>query len=176
MNKIKLAYCALILTACISSCHVDSLILPMHKSTRLGAIAKLPANQQIQKKEMKDWFAANLQTTVIEPQWENAIQTFHDGNHVIEVPTGTHSALFFTKVKGVLKVDAYRWKDLNVGVLPFSGDIIYYSFSKAVAIGVVANQGTVTRSKSFDIPKDEPLIPLFDTLITGNIWPRMKLH
>ena len=76
---------------------------------------------------MFDWFAANPTFKDIRPQWNNATQTLYNGKQVVEVPVTSISALFFTKVNGVLNVDVYKWNDKKPGDKVFSGNVTVIS-------------------------------------------------
>ena len=99
-----------------------------------------------------DWFSANLQSTGLQPQWNNAVQTVYNGNVVVEVPTSRDAALFFTKVDGVLHVDAYKWLDKSPGDKTFTGNIIDYSFNSNVVAAYVYNKGIVLKQYSTTVP------------------------
>jgi len=137
-NPILLSVIVTALAVSLNSCKTE-FISPTFKPASAAAISKLPESEKIRGKEIMDWYAANLQSTALEPHWDTPKQTVFNKHHVMMVFVSPEAALFFTKKNGVLYVDAYRWQDKNPGAKFLTGNIIDYSFQTNKINGLVTN-------------------------------------
>jgi hypothetical protein len=117
----------------------------------LIAISQLPASEQITVQEMKTWFE-KTNIPGLQPQWDKGVEAFYHGRQLVEIPTSADAALFFTKSKGVLNVEAYKWLDKAPGARLFSGNVFYYSFASNKLKARVYTEGKLTRGGVFDGP------------------------
>ena len=153
MKKIKLFFCLAVfmLVLGINSCKKDETRSSTSNSfIALTSISQLSASQKVQSQEMFTWFNANLQASGLQPFWDKAVQTIHNGSHVIEVPTSSDAALFFTKVNGNLNVYAYKWLDKAPGAQTFTGNVIYYSFQDNTINASVYTKSKMIKTSSFN--------------------------
>jgi hypothetical protein len=128
----------IIFTLGINSCKKEHRVSSGNSNTALAnaalgnatliAISHLPASEQITLPEMKAWFE-KVNASGLQPQWSKGVEMFYHGRQVVEIPTSADAALFFTKSKGLLNVEAYKWLDKAPGARLFSGNVLYYSFA-----------------------------------------------
>jgi hypothetical protein len=152
----------------VNSCK-DEFISPTFKPASAATISKLPASEKIQGKEIMDWYTANLQKTDLEPHWDRPVQTVFNKHHVIMVFVSPDAALFFTKINGVLNVDAYRWQDKNPGSRLFTGNVIDYSFQSKKLNALVYYNSALIRSGAMQLPPIS-VVGFIDKLMLSDIW------
>lgn len=179
MKKFKLFYISIILMliTAISSCKTDSLFLPIHQSSRLSTIAKLTDDKKVTQQEMTNWYTVSIQPPVIQPQWDKALQTMYNGNHMVEVPITDEGALFFIKEKNMLSVFAARWQDKGTWASLFTGYIAYYSFRTNKITASVYNEYGLIRTLDIDVPqlhKSENVGPFFIYFMSPDFWNMIK--
>jgi len=75
----------------------------------------------------------------------------------------------FTKVNGVLNVDAYRWQDKDLNARLFTGNIIDYSFQTNKINALVYDNSTLIRQGVMPLPPI-PLVEFIDKLMLSDIW------
>lgn len=102
MDKIILPRALLVVlwVTCIISCKTNNLVQGSSKPKEASidaAIAKLPASQKVERKEIMDWKDANLQTSALRPQWDKMVQTILRGRQAVKIPVQTDLALFFIR-------------------------------------------------------------------------------
>ena len=68
-NSILLSVIIISLALSVNSCKTE-FISPTFKPASAAAISKLPEREKIKGKEIMDWYAANLQSTALEPRWD----------------------------------------------------------------------------------------------------------
>jgi hypothetical protein len=161
-------------SVCISSCKTE-FISPTFKPATAAAISKLPENQKIKGKEIMDWYTANLQSTRLEPHWDKPMQTVFNNHQVIMVPVGQDAALFFSKIKGMLNVDAYKWQDKDPGSKYFTGNIVDYSFQTNKISGLVYYRSTLIRKGTMQLPPIS-VVQLIDTLMLTDLRSWIQSH
>jgi hypothetical protein len=110
-----------------------------------------------------------LQTANLELHWDKPIQTVFNKHHVIMVFVSPDAALFFTKINGILNVDAYRWQDKSPGASLFTGNVIDYSFQTNKLNGLVYYNSTLIRKGAMQLPPT-PLVEFIDKLMLSDIW------
>jgi len=168
--KKSILFLFIIITLFVSfnSCKTE-FISPTFKPAPAASIAKLPESERIKGKEIMDWYAANLQNIGLEPHWDKPKQTVFHKHHVILVFVGPDAGLFFTKINGVLKVDAYRWRERSQGERWFTGDVIDYCFQTNKLSALVYHNSMLVRSGTMQIP---PIYRLgfIDKIMLSDVW------
>jgi len=180
MKKFKSSFypLILILITAIGSCKMDTFFLPIHRSSRLNVIAKLADDKKVSQQEMTNWYIVNIQSSIIKPQWNKALQTIYNGNHTVEVPIGDDGALFFIKEKNMLSVFAGRWQDNGTWIDQFTGNIVYYSFRTNKMTASVYGDSGLVRTGNFDIPelhRQEVIGPFFLVFMSPSFWSLVKV-
>jgi len=167
-NSILLSVLIITLVVTVNSCKTE-FISPTFKPASAATISKLPGSEKIQGKEIMDWYTANLQNTDLEPHWDRPVQTVFNKHHVIMIFVSPEAALFFTKINGVLNVDAYRWQDKNPGSRFFTGNVIDYSFQSNKINALVYDNSTLIRKGAMQLPPT-PLDEFINKLMLSDIW------
>lgn len=144
----------IIITTVFTSCKTDLVVRPLYQSTHVDAINKLPATNRVQKQEMMDWYNVHmLKDGKLSPMWDQPFQTIFKGSELVEIVLKPGSALFFTKINGLLNVYAAIWQDKNPGAYFFVGDIMYYSFQDKLIFGARYDKyGALVKTKTMKVP------------------------
>ncbi|MDP9048455.1 MAG: hypothetical protein M3N14_09980 [Bacteroidota bacterium] len=174
-NTTLLCLIIITLAVTVNSCITQQFISPTFKPESAATIAKLPESEKVQGKEIMDWYTANLQFAALEPHWDKPMQTVFNKHHVMMVFVSADAALFFTKINGVLKVDAYRWQDKNPGARLFTGNIIDYSFQTNKLSALVYYNSELVQNGTKQLPPI-PVVEFINKIMLSDIWSWIKSY
>ncbi|WP_448699773.1 hypothetical protein ACFGVR_21935 [Mucilaginibacter sp. AW1-3] len=147
-----------------NACRKNESFTPVLPSASAATtLQQLSDNDKVHVNEIETWFVAYPQLKPAEQLLNMAQQALIEGKHVVRIPIATNTALYFTKINGLLKVYTYKWNNINTTGDKFTGNIYTYSFQDNILSRLVYNNSQLIKSSA--LARVLPSVPL------GNIHP-----